>query len=393
VNKSIPELDGIRGLAIIFVLLFHFGARPPGVPRILTAPFALGWSGVDLFFVLSGFLITGILIHTRETSNYFSSFYARRVLRIFPLYVLTIVAYFHIALPIAHYFGHWGSWHYSLEPWYWFHVSNWQSAFGSDIPLLTHYWSLAIEEQFYLVWPVVVFFVPNSKLPYFCLMLIALAFGLRCAFQDQLGLYPSLLFRLTPFRMDSLAFGGLLATIVRHDGWSAAIDRRLGAISTIAGLMLVGILTTARTNSVSNPLVATCGFTTFGLLYSCFVFHAYVHSGSQGWVVNHLRHPLVRSFGKYSYGMYVLHFPVCVYQNRLLLALSASARPEFRILFWAVSKLVGVAVSYALALGSWHLIEKHFLRLKGRFRAAPTGVGARVEWNQVVAGMGNKRRL
>ena len=235
-HRSIPELDGVRGLAILLVLLFHFGARPQGVPRLLTGLFALGWTGVDLFFVLSGFLITGILIRTKECSNYFRSFYARRALRIFPLYVLTIVAYFYIALPIAHHFGKWSSWDNSLGTWYWLHISNWQSSFGNEVPLLTHYWSLAIEEQFYLLWPLVVFFLPNSKLPHICIMIIAVSFGLRCIFQVQLDLYPSLLCRLTPFRLDALAFGGLLATIVINDSLCSAIESRAWAISISSGL-------------------------------------------------------------------------------------------------------------------------------------------------------------
>src|ERR1700690_574644 len=94
-HAVVPELDGVRGIAILLVLLFHLElSYPPGVPRLFFAPLLMGWSGVDLFFVLSGFLITGILIDTRNCENYFSSFYMRRILRIMPLYLLAVLAYF-----------------------------------------------------------------------------------------------------------------------------------------------------------------------------------------------------------------------------------------------------------------------------------------------------------
>ena len=105
-HEVILELDGVRGIAILLVLLFHLElSYPPGIPRMFFAPLLAGWSGVDLFFVLSGFLITGILIDTRKCRNYFSSFYMRRVLRIMPLYLLALFAYFAVALPVAHHFG------------------------------------------------------------------------------------------------------------------------------------------------------------------------------------------------------------------------------------------------------------------------------------------------
>src|SRR5262249_57821933 len=115
-----PELDGVRGIAILLVMLFHFqGTRPHWIPKVLTYPMILGWSGVDLFFVLSGFLITGILVETRGAENYFSSFYARRVLRILPLYLVAVFLCFRVALPLARSFGRDLDPGGPLEPWYW----------------------------------------------------------------------------------------------------------------------------------------------------------------------------------------------------------------------------------------------------------------------------------
>jgi peptidoglycan/LPS O-acetylase OafA/YrhL len=199
--------------------LLHFQeARPSSIPRILGAPLLLGWSGVDLFFVLSGFLITGILVETRRAGNYFSSFYARRILRIFPLYMLSIFAYFSVALPLAHYFGHWQDLNNNLQMWYWLQLSNWRSAFGQDVPLLTHFWSLSIEEQFYFIWPIVVLLVRPSWLVYVCTAMILTPLGLRLAYVNK-SFGWEFLHRLTPFRIDSLAVGCLIALVVRDKKW------------------------------------------------------------------------------------------------------------------------------------------------------------------------------
>ena len=103
--KHVPELDGIRGIAILIVLVGHFGSTAGGetvkLGRVFGEVFGLGWIGVDLFFVLSGFLITGILLDSKGSTGYFSSFYARRTLRIFPLYFLYVFVFFHVALPLG----------------------------------------------------------------------------------------------------------------------------------------------------------------------------------------------------------------------------------------------------------------------------------------------------
>lgn len=369
-SRVIPELNGVRGIAILLVLGFHFGARPPRVPKLFTAPFALGWSGVDLFFVLSGFLITGILLDTKPASNYFSSFYVRRVLRIFPLYLSAVAAYFLIALPVAHHFGYWQSRTDSLEVWYWCHVSNWRSAFGLDVQLLTHFWSLSVEEQFYLIWPLVVFFVPRSKMAHLCVAVIVTSLALRCGFSGYASTYPALLNRLTPFRLDTLAFGGLLATIVRSDAWSARLKAWLPTILSVAGLGFVCVLAVARTNRTANPVISTVGFTLLAAVYACLVFFSYVTSGSAKLLPRLLRSRFLVSFGKYSYAIYVLHFPIAFYGKDLVLSLAQGTSTQFQVLLWVAQKVIGVGLSFLLGLASWNMLEKHFLRLKKRYAAA-----------------------
>jgi peptidoglycan/LPS O-acetylase OafA/YrhL len=168
--QYIPELDGLRGLAIILVVLFH--ARPEQASEFAPLPFLytllnLGPSGVDLFFVLSGFLITGILLSTKDASprNYFWSFYARRILRIFPLYILAVAGFFYGLLPYLHSRGELLNVSRSEQFWFWTYLMNWRDAAGFRIiNALGHFWSLGVEEQFYLIWPAVIFFFLCSSL-------------------------------------------------------------------------------------------------------------------------------------------------------------------------------------------------------------------------------------
>ena len=367
-NGVVSELNGVRGIAILMVLLLHFGERPSGVPRIFTAPFALGWSGVDLFFVLSGFLITGILVDTRRATNYLSSFYARRFLRIFPIYFLAVVGYFHILLPLAHHEGLLRTFTDSGEIWYWCYLSNWYGAFTREVSLLGHFWSLAIEEQYYLVWPIVVFVTKRSWLRYVCLVTIGISFGLRCAFQYHHQIYP-FMYVLTPFRLEPIAFGGLVAIIVRDEKWCSRMQNHLATVAGGAILVLLAVLLLTRDSRAQTALMVTLGFSSFAVIYSCLVFFAYTSSGSPRWLAVQLRRPCLMSFGVYSYGIYVFHAPIAAGQNFALLTIAERIPAHFHILLRAASKVFGVALSYGIALLSWHLVEKHFLKLKSKFSA------------------------
>ena len=370
-KSAIPELNGVRGIAILLVLLYHFqGPRPASLPRILYAPLALGWSGVDLFFVLSGFLISGILLDTNSSVNYFSSFYARRALRIFPLYLITIFAYFDIALPLAHHFGYWRSWNGSLQIWYWLHLSNWHSAYGNDVLLLGHLWSLSIEEQFYFIWPVVILLVRPSRLTYLCSITILVALGLRIAYLHSSFGY-EFLHRLTPFRVDSLAVGCLIALLVRNKNWLRIIETqfRLITFMAVSMLMFVLLFSAKARNSAEAPLMITMGYTSLAFVYGCLVFFAYRNTGSSMWLATRLRSGFLTIFGKYSYAIYVIHFPIAVYQREFFARIAERSSESTTLGLWVLSPLLGVLVSFGLAQLSWHLLEKHFLKLKKRFVA------------------------
>ncbi len=375
----IPELDGVRGLAILLVLLFHFGGTPPRlVPRILSLPIQLGWSGVDLFFVLSGFLIGGILLDTKNSSNYFQSFYARRALRVFPIYLLSVFFYFHVGLPLARHFGYLQAAHNAPEAWYWLHVSNWHSAFREavgpmarsayDVPVLTHVWSLAVEEQFYLVWPFFVLLFDSSGLwCASCLMVIA-PLCLRIAYMhNRFG--SEFLYRLTPFRIDALALGCLIAMIVRNSKWRVAVAPWVRYLAATAAAAILVCVIAQRSPHNSGLAMQTAGYTCFALLYGALIFSAVANTRSI--VSTQLRRPVLRTFGKYSYAMYMFHMPLAIALERIAGKVGAQMSEPEKVGLWMVVMVVGVSLSFLVSLLSWHLIERHFLKFKSRFAARP----------------------
>ena len=364
-HHVILELDGVRGIAILLVLLFHLElSYPTGAPRLLFAPLLIGWSGVDLFFVLSGFLITGILIDTRDCRNYFSSFYMRRVLRIMPLYLLAVFVYFAVALPLAHHFGHWQTRDGSAQVWFWLHLSNWPPAFGTVVPFIGHFWSLSVEEQFYLAWPLVVLLVRPTRLIYVCCGVIVGALALRVAF-----VHSSFVYYLTPFRMDALGVGGLVAAIVKDKLWCKAVQARVRWIALANIAILLAIMALARSPRPFHPWMSTLGYTCFALSYGCLVFSASSQAGSESWLAVQLRRPFLRAFGKYSYAIYVFHPAVMAFLDNVRLRISRGLPAYGQTALAILCMVASVAVSYATARVSWNLLEKRCLAFKRHFAA------------------------
>ncbi|NNM89221.1 MAG: acyltransferase, partial [Phycisphaerae bacterium] len=223
-RKHLPALDGLRGAAIFLVLLCHYRDEFGAFGRIghaLAHVFGWGWVGVDLFFVLSGFLITGILYDCKGQESYFKNFYARRFLRIFPLYY-GFLALFLLGL-IVYRFGFpqdfSGSavgralWRY--QPWLWTYTFNFRCALHGNTGLVvSQFWTLSIEEQFYLFWPLTVFLLPRGKLIYACVGIGVGSLVLRLIAAGA-GASAMAIYTATPFQLDALATGSLLAMLVR----------------------------------------------------------------------------------------------------------------------------------------------------------------------------------
>ncbi len=374
IGKRIGSLDGLRGLAILGVLLFHATINQDSPDRLVSALERVtrcGWVGVDLFFVLSGFLITGILIDTRDAAGYFRTFYARRTLRIFPLYYATLAVVFLVVPLFAAVDTPALATLFRNQAWLWTYLTNVgflveRHAFANaDWLWLNHLWSLAIEEQFYLIWPVVVWSVSPRALPRLCLALVGTALALRCL-GASLELPPGAIYFPTPCRIDGLASGGFVASLLRSEVGRPGLLAGAQRSALIAALLLVGIFVWRSGLRFTDRVCLTVGLTLWCVCASSLI--VLTVAGRPG---NRLQCWLESSWlqflGKYSYGIYVLHhlFLPCLlawFPVRDLVQITGS---ELLGLLLHVTILVVVSVTAGVL--SWHLWEKHFLKLKDHF--------------------------
>lgn len=372
----VPALDGVRGLAILIVMLGHFaigfetgGMVDTGVKTLMQT----GWAGVDIFFVLSGFLITGILLEAKGAPHYFRSFYARRVLRIFPVYYAFLFLFF-VVLPIVKPpapGGPFDGWNVS-QWWFWAYLSNLQILFPAwpRPEPLSHFWSLAVEEQFYLFWPAVVLLTSRKGLVRTCIAFMIISVALRIVLQTT-NINPTAGYRITPARLDTLGTGALLAVLVRNPIWWSRI-RRLAPkaiIAALIGLVLVSIPT--RSMLQTGFLVQAIGYTLLAIIGASLIVFSIDPSSARRRVVAFLRTPFMRFLGKYSYAMYIFHFPLAWFLENAGLGVNryptiAGSHIPGVIAF----SLMTAGLTVIAALISWNLFEKHFLRLKKYFPRA-----------------------
>lgn len=383
----LPALDGLRGIAILMVIVYHATPVPPE-GWLLTAWHVASswlWSGVDLFFVLSGFLITRILLVTRDDAGYFRKFYARRTLRIFPLYYGVLVALF-VLLPLMVMVWPAGerilaseSYQHlqSQQIYLWTYTHNFLQAKGpSQLPGFGHFWSLAVEEQFYLVWPLVVWWLASRAnstkgLAIFCVALCALTLILRVALL-QAGSEPWAVFHWTFTRVDTLAYGALAACLYQSryslTGAPPSPARQgrdrvaygLIAASFVA-LLICGILNSGWHKT--DYALQTIGFSLFGIFYAALLFCLAAPERQANRLLNNR---LLRTLGKYSYAMYVFHWPLCRAAEMLCrrVGLPLSGSQQDILLCRLIELTIALVLSFAAAWISWQLWERHWLKLK-----------------------------
>ncbi|MFN3314030.1 MAG: acyltransferase family protein [Hyphomonas sp.] len=355
-SGHIPALDGIRGLGILLVLVYHYGASAGvfGFSNPLITLSALGWSGVDLFFVLSGFLITGILYDSKGKEKYFRNFYARRTLRIFPLYY---AAAFAVILLDA-------VWRHDLlggaNPlWIVFYVGNFQMALEGGGSILDHFWSLAIEEQFYLIWPMVVLALSRKRLMMVAAAMIIVAPLIRAAL--VMNDAPSLaVYVLTPARMDSLAMGALIALAIRGPKGIEALIPWAWAAGLTALASFLTIVGVRHTFSSGDPVILTAGLSLLLTFYGSMLILSLTFRP----LTRLMELPVMRWFGKYSYGLYVFH-PIV---NMILLHSPLTDQfGEMNAVKALMLLILAFTVSVVLAILSFRFFESPLLRLKSRF--------------------------
>ncbi len=359
---------------VLFSHGFESNARAGGpLVRFIGGLFYYGFFGVDLFFVLSGFLITGILFDTSADQGFFSKFYARRVLRIFPLYYGVLIVLF-LLTPLLHL--HWNGMGWLLLG----YLQNLRpTQITTFLPSpqvgIYHFWSLAVEEQFYLVWPAVVFFIRDKrKLFYTTLLISATALLLRLVLLAH-GTPPIDIHVNTLCRADSLLLGGALALIYRSRYWARTLQfAPLGFIAAtgivILSVSILGLDPHAPPSGIF--WVEGLRYTVLALGFSCLIAWA-LRPRSVGLWFFELA-PL-RFFGKYSYGIYVLHvifLPFFVHYFRIhILAVTHN-----KLLAVIGAGFISLAIGIAAAYLSYHLYEKKFLRMKRYFdynQPKPTG--------------------
>jgi peptidoglycan/LPS O-acetylase OafA/YrhL len=310
VSGHMPALDGLRGIAILLVLIFHF-SWAPGVfaglsQRLLFGITGSGWTGVELFFVLSGFLITGILLDSKGAENYFSSFYLRRALRILPLSYAALFVGF-ILCPLLGKLGlpFLPKEFSTAQLWYWFYLGNWAWLRGQDIGYFYHFWSLAVEEQFYLVWPCVIFMTSRRTLAKICIALALVAPILRILLYIK-GVDG---FIFTTSHLDALGLGALAALIARDENWVRLLIPRLNYL-IYPGLVIFCLLGVANRSFSSDGPAFVFGALPLAIFFTGLLLRAVATTGSRSRLQQFLQVGWLRSCGKYSYAMYVIHYPL-----------------------------------------------------------------------------------
>lgn len=369
-RAHVPALDGVRGVAILVVLVHNlsiFVGKGSIADRLWTVVTEAGWVGVELFFVLSGFLITGILLDddpARGRAANLKAFYIRRSLRIFPLYYAFLVVYFVLAPLVAPSLAR----PFAEVKWYWVYLSNWSCLWWGVLPGLGHVWSLAVEEQFYMVWPWLVGGLSRRFFLSICLSIVIVAFGARLGFWaiaiDDAWIYCS-----TATRMDALAIGALLALGLRSDVWRARIAAKLrpATIVTVVALLLLMVKTHGMNRH--NPLVQIVGYLLIAVASGSLVAYAALPSPGDASRPRLLAHPVLRFFGRYSYGIYIIHAPLkhLAFDTwKPAIEAHLARHPVATDMAFIV---VLTMVTIVVALVSWTLLEKPCLRLKERWAA------------------------
>jgi len=360
-----PILDGVRGFAALFVCFAHFmqvDEQAMYENKILGSFIfkisELGLSGVHLFFVLSGFLITKILLDNRKSEKYFISFYGRRMLRIFPLYYFTLIVSL-LIFPLFVEVDAPGKEILDNQVWLWTYLMNavesvWD--ISSVLPMFGHYWSLCVEEHFYLFWPFLIYFIPNKYLKKTFLFVIGLS--LFSLFGSYLISNSIWIFTWTTIRyIGALAIGGIislyfseqkLTKLVRVSNWGIYVF----------GILSIGILFLPRYMNLADM-----GFWCTVFFYAFLVVKCI---NNEKTVSKVFQNKSLIFLGKISYGLYVYHGLLRPFFKTLL------KEPIFNLFGNAIISsiiyfIVCTAITTGIAYISWILMEQPILRLKKKF--------------------------
>ena len=372
-QRHIPVLDGIRGLAIIMVLIAHFTTILenylkeffPVAGPVFTKVALSGLMGVDLFFVLSGFLITGILLDTKDTNEFFKNFYARRFLRIFPLYYGVLFILFCI-LPKIITFDTAANEMADHQWWLWAYLTNFPGHPAWDnsaLFKLGHFWSLAVEEHFYFVWPFVVYFVPNRLLKKICI------------FWVPFSIIAGVLSRVTDWEIarflgwSTISFsGGLMlgaycALVAREENGLESLVPYAQKMISVFGVSFFVIAMVPRYMHLDLAIHYVSWF----FFFSIIVLTVSSSRDGRGFLAKFFNLRIMRLFGKVSYGLYVYHFVVLPLLEKYFQPEAWSHFIGSPVVVVVIFFIVTIGSTFLISWTSWQLYEKQFLKLKKFF--------------------------
>ncbi len=366
-QKHIPALDGVRGLAVLAVVFFHYGGgnrSPNALVRLQAQILKAGWTGVTLFFVLSGFLITGILWDSFGKPHWTRNFYARRTLRILPLYFLSLLillagaAFAGTLQPALRRIGILALFLQNMP-----HLSDLAGSIASPFQIF-HFWSLAVEEQFYLIWPFLLVLQKSRKSALrLCLAVFVGSFLFRVlvwtTFPHPLDYWQFLL-----TRAGELSLGGALAILYRSPRWSTVERYALPAALASLAIFILSSLH-ARTADLTNRDQLLLGLPAITIFCAALIAVAL----RPGIVQRLLSAAWLRWIGGLSYGIYVFHVLLSPVFRFLAEAICKGRGGETSVL--AVQFVLVLIGSIAAAWLSFHFFETPFLRLKKRYPSAP----------------------
>ena len=355
--KHVRQLDGIRGFAVAIVVLFHFHTLlNVGIGKNTAALIAgrfmqLGWLGVDIFFVLSGFLITGIILKERSAPGFWKTFYSRRAFRILPAFV----AVFAITLAATHYIWPTIEIRRSYVLMATFFLANWTIVTGSELPILGHLWSLAVEEQFYFLWP-----QAAKRLRVDSVLRLSLALTAACVvLRISLALAhvnPYTVYKITPTSVDGLAIGAALAAGMIVPRVREFLDRWWSSIAWGAlGVLVAAFMLFRGSLFLFNVWSQVAAIPTVAVLVAVLIYgsvEAVLPRPLDGFLTN----PVMTWLGRRSYGLYLIHEPIrfAMEQSRLhgyLARLSSGVGINVLLCIFAI------VLALCLAEICWRVIE------------------------------------
>lgn len=370
VTSHMPGLDGLRGFAIIWVVC-HMSCGDFSLTdvfsKIASLVMVTGWAGVQLFFVLSGFLITGILLDSKDKPKRWRTFYIRRALRIFPIYYGVLIVAFLIYPLFAELPPEFRR-SQDIQIMLWSYTTNWAYLFGGAGGF-SHFWSLAVEEQFYLIWPLFVFYLHWRTLFKISLALIIIAYISRVLFvvfmPDD---YSAAIYESTICRMDALIMGATLAIMLRKETTYRWLTRYSFHLTLFTIVSLIAMLLIDKNLGPTTPGLGLFHQSLFALLFTLGIFYILQPASNVSALWKHFSTlKILNHLGKYSYAIYIFHLPLRSIWNSTFFV---SPDGHGGLTLWLILMYNSAGVftaAYICARISWLLLERPALKLKDRF--------------------------